>query len=67
MAVAVTTAAGADGGSGVVGSGEPSARVSKSEILRPRPLGCRISGEGGRGPARVKICRIAEVEVKVVQ
>ena len=65
VAVAIATAtAGAGGGGGVVG--ESRASISKSEILlarRPRPLGGRISGEGGdgdllgeRGHGTVEIC-----------
>ena len=82
VAVAIATAtAGAGGGGGVVG--ESRASISKSEILlarRPRPLGGRISGEGGdgdllgeRGHGTVEICWIAdvcaevEVELEVVR
>ena len=76
-AAAVTTAtAGGDGGGGVGGSGESSrARISKSEILlarRPRPLGGRISGDGGdgdllgeRGHGTVEICSTADVWAEV--
>jgi hypothetical protein len=76
VAVAIATAtAGAGSGGGVVGTGESRARISKSEILlarRPRPLGGRISGEGGdgdllgeRGHGTVEICWIAEVWAEV--
>jgi hypothetical protein len=79
VAVAIATATGGAGsGGGVVSTGESSlsrARISKSEILlarRPRPLGGRISGEGGdvdllgeRGHGTVEICWIAEVWAEV--
>lgn len=66
-----------DGGVGGVGGsgGESKARISRSEILlarRPRPLGGRISGEGGdgdllgeRGHGTVEICWMAEVAAEV--